>query len=739
MKDNKGRPFTRFQTKVLILLIALLCVPGLVGIFFTFWVGYRHDVEKSKELDKKLAWLAANHLTNKLQGYTSYLLEVVRENRGLSLQMPNSEKAGGIAIAKILYIDYITKNFPFVNNVIIANDDLSRYYFKNPLSNSVLDYLRSSSIFHENVYGANIIPSPIQLIDNQFQMLLVLPFNLSFESRSSGTYQFNYLISLVNIKELLQTDFHYLLKNPQNRRVCIKDHTGNNFYFDFASEVSPQQNIIQKCLAKINSLKLHNFTPHSEVLIEEKMDFSEINIGIAKPWRCAIQTDTDNLFINSMISTYEITRWGVVSALILGIGAVLFFGKQLIVPINRLKEILDDSLESDQVDVVSKFSKDCVIFPLAERIASLIQTNKAKIKIEDFAKFLEEEVKNKTKEITQTNEYYKQILDKLDVGILVVDSETFEIIFYNEYMNKNKFCPRSDKKKCHQVIFGIDHHCTNCSGRRSLCSENPIKSEAKDKDGKQFEINHSKLVHNDKLYIIELFYNISTLRENELERLLSVAHEAAHEIKNPLQIIHSKMSNVSTMLKEQVDTECVLTKLGEIFVQVERIDFLVGQMRAKKDIEIIEANLVEIIYSSLKNIAYSLPHIKVTTTCNLQENDRLMSFVDTPRMQSVFENLFKNAYHALEGIVDASLDVQLLTEPGNVIINITDNGTGIKPEFRSKIFDPFFTTKEPGKGSGVGLSICYKSVKEHGGEIFLAEGNGCGTRFTIKLPKQPKL
>jgi signal transduction histidine kinase len=66
------------------------------------------------------------------------------------------------------------------------------------------------------------------------------------------------------------------------------------------------------------------------------------------------------------------------------------------------------------------------------------------------------------------------------------------------------------------------------------------------------------------------------------------------------------------------------------------------------------------------------------------------------------------------------------------IIEITDNGTGIKPEDTDKIFDPFFTTKR--EGTGLGLSISYGIISRHGGEIEIKSEVGKGTRVKIKLP-----
>jgi len=105
-------------------------------------------------------------------------------------------------------------------------------------------------------------------------------------------------------------------------------------------------------------------------------------------------------------------------------------------------------------------------------------------------------------------------------------------------------------------------------------------------------------------------------------------------------------------------------------------------------------------------------------------------------MKSVFTNLFYNSFYALEEIENPQLDIEVIEKSGDIVqIRISDNGAGIPQDIRGKIFSPFFTTKDPGKGKGFGLAICYKYVREHRGNIYLADRNGSGTTFVIDLPK----
>jgi signal transduction histidine kinase len=107
------------------------------------------------------------------------------------------------------------------------------------------------------------------------------------------------------------------------------------------------------------------------------------------------------------------------------------------------------------------------------------------------------------------------------------------------------------------------------------------------------------------------------------------------------------------------------------------------------------------------------------------------------QINQVFLNLITNAAQATaeEGGVIALRTWQ--PGPGQVAVEISDNGHGIPADVLPKIFDPFFTTKEVGKGTGLGLSICYKIVESHGGRIDVQSKADVGTRFTVTLPVQP--
>lgn len=118
----------------------------------------------------------------------------------------------------------------------------------------------------------------------------------------------------------------------------------------------------------------------------------------------------------------------------------------------------------------------------------------------------------------------------------------------------------------------------------------------------------------------------------------------------------------------------------------------------------------------------------------IKEYERIPPIMGYPdELNQVWTNLIHNALHAMayKGV----LKIAVGSRDKHVVVSITDTGCGIPEENREKIFEPFFTTKQNGEGSGLGLDIVNKIVKNHGGRIDLESEVGKGTTFTVSLPQ----
>lgn len=130
--------------------------------------------------------------------------------------------------------------------------------------------------------------------------------------------------------------------------------------------------------------------------------------------------------------------------------------------------------------------------------------------------------------------------------------------------------------------------------------------------------------------------------------------------------------------------------------------------------------------------------------------DRLpLVYVDHTRLEDVIVNLILNAEAAIASRRDGKAltsqvparargEIRILTrmepDPDRIFVEVSDNGSGLKTEDLTRVFDPFFTTREVGQGTGLGLSVCYGIIREHGGQITARNGEAGGAVFTIELP-----
>jgi signal transduction histidine kinase len=107
---------------------------------------------------------------------------------------------------------------------------------------------------------------------------------------------------------------------------------------------------------------------------------------------------------------------------------------------------------------------------------------------------------------------------------------------------------------------------------------------------------------------------------------------------------------------------------------------------------------------------------------------------DGEKVKQVFMNLLMNAKQAITNTGNIVVQTKKDRMDSSVEVAITDDGCGIAPEHLHKIFDPFFTTKPVGEGTGLGLSVSYGIIQDHGGRIEVSSEPGKGSTFSVFLP-----
>ena len=245
----------------------------------------------------------------------------------------------------------------------------------------------------------------------------------------------------------------------------------------------------------------------------------------------------------------------------------------------------------------------------------------------------------------------------------------------------------------------------------------------------------SILVESYNSMIDELEESAVQLATSEREQAWrEMAKQVAHEIKNPLTPmrlsvqsfqrkfnpddpeINQKVEEYSKTLIQQIDT---MSSIASAFSNF-------AKMPAQKEETL---NVVEVINLALD--IFTEDFIRYFSS-----EDEIIARFDRTQLIRVITNLVKNANQAIKDIEDPRIIVDVSTEDDNVVISVTDNGSGISEENKSMVFEPKFTTKS--SGMGLGLPMIKNIVETYGGSITFTSQENKGTTFIVKFPKESK-
>ena len=223
-------------------------------------------------------------------------------------------------------------------------------------------------------------------------------------------------------------------------------------------------------------------------------------------------------------------------------------------------------------------------------------------------------------------------------------------------------------------------------------------------------------------------------RAESFASLTTLAAGVAHEIKNPLGSIGIHMQLIQKALEriEHDEVEQIQAYVDVVNEEVERlnrivVDFLFAVRPMDTNLEDRELN--PIVHDLLEFVRFELEEAGITIVEELAD-DLPMLEIDEKYLKQALLNIVKNAISAMpEG---GTLTVSTQQKGDEVLLKIEDTGVGMSEEVLNKIFEPYFTTKD--FGSGIGLTLVYKVVKEHMGDISVVSHEGKGSSFTITFP-----
>ena len=247
---------------------------------------------------------------------------------------------------------------------------------------------------------------------------------------------------------------------------------------------------------------------------------------------------------------------------------------------------------------------------------------------------------------------------------------------------------------------------------------------------RQLKESHERMLHQDKM-----------------ASLGKLSSAVVHEINNPVAGILNLVMLSQRILKEDEvkasELELFRQYLGLMETETRRIGRIVGNLLTfarQSKIEFVRFDLNELIEQTLLLNSNLLKLNRIRVIEELEHNLPLIKGSED-QIKQVIMNLLSNAVESMGKASRKWLTIKTFQkEKGKTVgIEVIDTGSGIPQEIISKIFEPFYTTKKKGKGVGLGLSVVYGIIQEHGGQIYVNSTPGKETSFSITLFEDPPL
>jgi len=426
-----------------------------------------------------------------------------------------------------------------------------------------------------------------------------------------------------------------------------------------------------------------------------------------------------------------------------------------------------------------------ILTPQPEIFENILHTRPSRIRILSYPVFrmFWNAIGQEEQKLRERTEEMETILNGIDDFILVITPE-MEILEANtSFLNKMGYAPEDVLgKKCHQVYHKLDHPCndgkTDCPLQDVVRNKRHVRQTQTrvlpdgqkryyevniypiwEKDGKVSKFIHiSRDITRRRKKRKELTRRLEQMVE-ERTRQLKESHKkllhqdkmaslgklsasVVHEINNPIAGILNLIMLMKRMVAEDAIGSREIDQFNQYLTLMEtetrrtsRIvsNLLAFSRQSKMELKRISLNrLIEQILFLNSNLL-KIAGVKVNTDLDPNLPDLVGS---EDQLQQVFMNLVSNAAEAMEtrGGGTLSIETKHLLRKDKLEIDFKDTGIGIPDENIPKLFEPFFTTKKKGKGVGLGLSVAYGIIQEHGGSIYVKSTEGEGTTFHLKFP-----
>lgn len=364
--------------------------------------------------------------------------------------------------------------------------------------------------------------------------------------------------------------------------------------------------------------------------------------------------------------------------------------------------------------------------------------------VKKSSKMNEVQLRSLVQNIFEEYSLLDSMIDSLSDGVVILDGNN-KVIKVNKALFSIFNAKLSENINIEEIIDDdeINNFINYTILNQEKCSGKEFFIQKKDQN-QYISLSILPLVSNKKIHgTIIIISNITEKKIDEmrrqrlesLARLTTAAASISHEIKNPLAAIsiHVQLAKKNIVANENVFNEKMKKHFSVIEEEIDRlnkivVDFLFAVRPIKFQFRMLNINtiitsIVDTFQDEFEKYNIQIKKALDESLPPLQGDERFL--------RQAIINIIVNSKHAMlkDGGV---LSISTSKEENMVVVLISDSGDGIPHEILNKIFEPYFTTKD--SGTGLGLTMTYKVIKEHGGDIHVYSDLGNGASFKISLP-----
>lgn len=419
---------------------------------------------------------------------------------------------------------------------------------------------------------------------------------------------------------------------------------------------------------------------------------------------------------------------------------------------------------AEHFDVLHRVSKG----DLSARVSSVSQVELIErlgkvtnLGIENVSKVMAERDRVEA-ELRRSEEKYRQFFSSGPDPVFVLDARTLEILDLNPSAEGAYGFSRDELRgKPFTYLGPFEYDISNVTSFEMRGWQNACLVSEKVKHFRKGETPFFVNIHacptkyRDKDAFILSITDVTEMLEKDAQliqasKMASLGEMSAgiaHELNQPLNVIKIGTEYLKMLIKQgkAIDHLILLQVAQDASEQVDRASEIINRLRdfgRMSDFSRQEVDVNKHVRNVIAVIGEQLRLQSIEVRLDLDED---LGFIlgRSNRLEQVIFNLVTNARDAINQNTDQAasgtrrITIRSFREDGRVSVTVSDTGTGIRQEDKAKIFEPFFTTKEVGKGMGLGLSIVYGIVRDHGGEINVHSEEGVGTTFKLSFPRLP--